>query len=83
MPSSHCWLSRHNACPYRWTQELGHGTYGTVYKARRKSDGLPCAVKEIPKRKVKDLGMLQREVQVMRMLHHGNILRPVWPCGRA
>ena len=32
--------------------KLGQGSFGTVYKAKRKFDGLPVAIKQIPRQKV-------------------------------
>jgi serine/threonine protein kinase len=38
---------------YRLAEELGSGTYGTVFKATRRRDGKSFAVKEIPKAQVR------------------------------
>jgi serine/threonine protein kinase len=37
---------------YSIGQELGKGGYGTVYAGERLKDGLPVAVKKIPKSKI-------------------------------
>ena len=47
---------------YHIQTELGHGTYGTVYQAARRSDSELFAIKELPKRRIKNLqGVLTEE----------------------
>ena len=55
--------------------ELGRGTFGVVYKGSRKKDGKVVAIKEIPKRRLRDLAKLRNEVKVMSTINHKNVIR--------
>ena len=55
-------------------KELGRGTYGSVYLATKRKDGNKVAIKEIPKRRCRDLNKLRNEVKIMEQLHHPNVL---------
>ncbi|KXJ28930.1 serine/threonine-protein kinase 36 [Exaiptasia diaphana] len=56
---------------------IGEGSFGKVYKGRRKYSGQIVAMKFIPKtgRSEKELKNLQREIDIMRSLDHENIIR--------
>lgn len=56
-------------------QELGKGTYGTVFLATVKGTGITRAVKTIPKEKVTNVERFKSEVDIMKTLDHPNILR--------
>lgn len=57
------------------TQELGKGTYGTVYLAAIRDTKIHRAVKTIPKEKVTNVERFKSEVDIMKTLDHPNILR--------
>ena len=61
---------------YHVTECIGEGSFGKVYKGRRKFSGQVVALKFIPKvgRSEKDLKNLRREIDIMRHLHHDNII---------
>ena len=62
--------------PSDWTllkEELGSGGYGKVVRARRNTDGKEAAAKIVSKRRMK-LSAIQKEVQLMEMLSHPNII---------
>ena len=59
---------------YQLGEELGRGTYGAVYLATKRKDMSKVAIKEIPKRRCRDLKKLRREVRIMERLHHPNVL---------
>ena len=59
---------------YQLGEELGRGTYGSVYFATKRKDRIKVAVKEIPKRRCRDLNKLRNEVRIMEKLHHPNVL---------
>jgi len=57
-------------------KELGKGGFSTVYQATRQSDNTEWAVKVIDKESLKDdIKLLKREVEIMKQVHHKNILK--------
>ncbi|NXF11799.1 STK36 kinase, partial [Smithornis capensis] len=62
---------------YHVLEMIGKGSYGRVYKGRRKYSAQVVALKFIPKveRSEKELKNLQREIEIMRGLHHPNIIQ--------
>ncbi|CAH2308317.1 serine threonine- kinase 36 [Pelobates cultripes] len=61
---------------------IGEGSFGRVYKGRKKYSGEVVALKFIPKvgRSEKELQGLKREIQIMRDLKHPNIVRMLDSC---
>ncbi|XP_041347923.1 serine/threonine-protein kinase 36-like isoform X2 [Gigantopelta aegis] len=55
---------------------IGEGSFGKVYKGRKKFSGQIVALKFIPKvgKSEKELRSLRREIEIMRGLHHDNII---------
>ncbi|KAG6410480.1 hypothetical protein SASPL_128541 [Salvia splendens] len=56
---------------------LGHGTFAKVYHARHMQSGRSVAMKVVGKEKVIKVGMMdqvKREISVMKMMHHPNIV---------
>ncbi|XP_078508805.1 serine/threonine-protein kinase 36 isoform X2 [Lissotriton helveticus] len=62
---------------YQVLEMVGEGSFGRVYKGRRKQSGQVVALKFIPKvgRLEKELKNLVREIDIMRGLRHPNIIR--------
>ncbi|XP_019410075.1 PREDICTED: serine/threonine-protein kinase 36 isoform X2 [Crocodylus porosus] len=62
---------------YHVLEVIGEGSFGRVYKGRRKHSAQVVALKFIPKlgRSEKELRNLQREIEIMRGLHHPNIIQ--------
>ncbi|MFO0881483.1 MAG: serine/threonine-protein kinase [Gemmataceae bacterium] len=66
---------------WRLEQEIGRGGMGTVYLARRTTDGdepAEAAIKVLAAELAVDLGFqqrFQREIDILRQLHHPNIVR--------
>ncbi|XP_041896544.1 serine/threonine-protein kinase 36 isoform X1 [Corvus kubaryi] len=62
---------------YHILEVVGEGSFGRVYKGRRKHSAQVVALKFIPKvgRSEKELKNLQREIEIVRDLHHPNIIQ--------
>ncbi|XP_035187121.1 serine/threonine-protein kinase 36 isoform X2 [Oxyura jamaicensis] len=62
---------------YRVLEAVGEGSFGRVYKGRRRHSAQVVALKFIPKvgRSEKELKNLQREIEIMRGLRHPNIIQ--------
>uniref|UniRef100_A0A8B9DH38 non-specific serine/threonine protein kinase n=1 Tax=Anser cygnoides TaxID=8845 RepID=A0A8B9DH38_ANSCY len=62
---------------YRVLEAVGEGSFGRVYKGRRRHSARVVALKFIPKvgRSEKELKNLQREIEIMRGLRHPNIVQ--------
>lgn len=54
---------------------LGSGTYGSVYKAKKKDSRIVRAIKQIPKSKVKNAERFKSEIEIMGTLDHPNIIK--------
>ncbi|KAG8367579.1 hypothetical protein BUALT_Bualt16G0086700 [Buddleja alternifolia] len=62
---------------YELGRILGHGTFAKVYHARNLQSGKSVAMKIVGKEKVIRVGMMEqvkREISVMKMMHHPNIV---------
>ncbi|XP_051148755.1 CBL-interacting serine/threonine-protein kinase 6-like [Andrographis paniculata] len=62
---------------YELGRLLGHGTFAKVYHARNLQSGKSVAMKVVAKEKVIRVGMMEqvkREISVMKMMHHPNIV---------
>lgn len=61
---------------YHVLEMIGEGSFGRVYKGRKKYSAQVVALKFIPKlgRSEKELRNLQREIEIMRGLWHPNIV---------
>jgi calcium-dependent protein kinase len=55
-------------------REIGHGHYGVVRKCVNRETGVEYAIKSIKKSKVGRLESLIREINILRTVHHPNIL---------
>ncbi|NWR22329.1 STK36 kinase, partial [Emberiza fucata] len=62
---------------YHVLEVIGEGSFGRVYKGRRRHSAQVVALKFIPKvgRSEKELKNLQREIEIVRNLHHPNIIQ--------
>ena len=61
---------------YHVLEHIGEGSFGKVYKARRKNTGFTVAMKFITKhgKSEKDLRNLRQEIRILRKLKHENII---------
>ncbi|XP_072558241.1 serine/threonine-protein kinase 36 isoform X4 [Paramormyrops kingsleyae] len=61
---------------YHVLEMIGEGSFGRVYKGRKKFSGQVVALKFIPKvgRSEKELRSLKREIDIMRDLRHPNVI---------
>ena len=57
-------------------EHIGEGSFGKVYKARRKNTGFTVAMKFITKhgKSEKDIKNLRQEIKILRNLNHENII---------
>lgn len=63
---------------YELGRHLGHGTFAKVYHARNIETGKSVAMKVVGKEKVIKVGMMEqvkREISVMKMVQHENIVK--------
>eukprot|EP00442_Polarella_glacialis_P009015 CAMPEP_0115076298 /NCGR_PEP_ID=MMETSP0227-20121206/16353_1 /TAXON_ID=89957 /ORGANISM="Polarella glacialis, Strain CCMP 1383" /LENGTH=501 /DNA_ID=CAMNT_0002463431 /DNA_START=159 /DNA_END=1664 /DNA_ORIENTATION=+ len=56
-------------------KKLGEGSYGSVCKAKNKSTGAVRAVKTIPKAAMKNVEGFKKEIAIMKMMDHPNIIK--------
>jgi serine/threonine protein kinase len=69
---------------YEIVAKIAEGGMGTVYKGRRKSDGLTVAIKIVPATTAKNSVLMQRfkrEFDAARLLDHPNIVKAIEYCG--
>lgn len=61
---------------YHVLELIGEGSFGKVYRGRRKYTGKIVALKFIPKlgRSDKELDSLRKEIEIMKEMHHPNII---------
>ena len=61
---------------YLVLEHIGEGSFGKVYKARRKNTGFTVAMKFITKhgKSEKDIKNLRQEIKILRNLNHENII---------
>ena len=62
---------------YKLGEKLGEGTFGTVYLATHKLTKGKVAIKIIEKKKLRkeiDKVRLEREITILKKLHHSNII---------
>ena len=61
---------------YLVLEHIGEGSFGKVYKARRKATGFTVAMKFITKhgKSEKDIKNLRQEIKILRNLNHENII---------
>ncbi|XP_031620741.1 myosin light chain kinase 2, skeletal/cardiac muscle-like [Contarinia nasturtii] len=57
------------------SEELGRGTYGTVYVCREKTTGLQLAAKFVKVTCKEDRRNMEREIEIMSGLHHPRIIQ--------
>lgn len=64
---------------YHVLECIGEGSFGRVFKGRKKFSGQVVALKFIPKvgKSEKELRNLKREFEIMRGLHHKNIIEMI------
>ncbi|XP_046478154.1 serine/threonine-protein kinase fused isoform X1 [Neodiprion pinetum] len=62
---------------YEVLGQVGEGSFGQVYKAKKRADGEVVAFKVIRKRgrSLKELKSLRQECEIQRHLHHPNIIQ--------
>jgi len=56
-------------------KKLGEGSYGAVSKCKNKSTGVTRACKSISKAQVKNLEIFKREIAIMKIMDHPNIIK--------
>jgi len=72
----HSWIT-HQLVPafYEVGRALGKGATGIVKQATRKSDGLFCAIKTVPKVNLVSVETFLREASILRKLDHPNVVK--------
>lgn len=69
------WLPRQLTSEYEVLEVLGTGSAGVVRRGIRRSDGSEVALKTVRAPDLEQLGMVQKEYNVLRSLKHPNIVR--------
>ena len=60
---------------YSFIKELGHGSYGQVYRCQKISSGKVYACKKIIKKQIKNKKRLKTEINLLRATDHPNIIK--------
>ena len=60
---------------YRFIKEIGHGSFGHVYKCQRISTGKIYACKKYEKKLIKNKKRLKTEINLLRATDHPNIIK--------
>ena len=60
---------------YELSKKLGDGAYGNVYLGTHKTTRQTCAIKQIPKSRIRNQARLETEIQVMKNADHPNIVK--------
>eukprot|EP00928_Gymnodinium_smaydae_P086880 TRINITY_DN71289_c0_g1_i1.p1 TRINITY_DN71289_c0_g1~~TRINITY_DN71289_c0_g1_i1.p1 ORF type:complete len:504 (+),score=135.32 TRINITY_DN71289_c0_g1_i1:115-1626(+) len=56
-------------------KKLGEGSYGSVRKCVHKTTGASRAIKTIPRASMKNMDRFQKELAIMKMMDHPNIIK--------
>mmetsp|Transcript_43143 Transcript_43143/g.97269 ORF Transcript_43143/g.97269 Transcript_43143/m.97269 type:complete len:505 (-) Transcript_43143:251-1765(-) len=56
-------------------QRLGEGTYGAVYRGVHRFTGVARAIKKISKANMQNIDLLYREMEIMKIMDHPNIIK--------
>jgi calcium-dependent protein kinase len=56
-------------------KKLGEGTYGSVCRSTHKSTKVVRAIKTIPKGKMRNVERFKKEIAIMKMMDHPNIIK--------
>jgi len=59
---------------YEMGEELGRGSYATVFHCTQKISGIACAVKIVRKLHIQLLSRLSAEIDILKSVHHPNII---------
>ena len=60
---------------YELGHRLGEGNFAVVMKCKSKTDGTVYACKVIDKSKVEDMGDIEREIEIMGIVDHPNVIK--------
>ncbi|XP_014480493.1 PREDICTED: serine/threonine-protein kinase fused [Dinoponera quadriceps] len=77
--STYLFAKSFNMKKYEILRQIGEGSFGQVYEAKKRSDGEIVAFKVIRKRgrSFKELKSLRQECEIQRHLHHPNIVQMI------
>ena len=60
---------------YEFIKELGHGSYGKVFRIQNKATGDVYACKKIDKKSIKNKSRINTEIDLLRTTDHPNIIK--------
>lgn len=71
--------TRHNTSPKEFydilPEELGRGSYGTVYLCKERSTGLELAAKFVKCARKEERRNMEREIDIMKSLQHPRLIQ--------